>query len=246
VLSLLSAIVFALVAVPTLNGFIWTAEQEVMNLWPDELVVRIENGVLSKNIDGPVEIPWPALWQGEINGKAADFEALALIDTDRPSTLAAFREAQTAVMVTREAIVFPSDSPAGIEVLPFEAEIDFTISESVLNTWLAAASPWFKLVAPVLVLLVFVIIMMALYFLLLPLFIVALPVWALLRLWPGAGLSTASYGLAYRLTLHAITLPLIVTALSFWFFGQGAGPLVFALVTLAIIWLNLQSKPTLT
>ena len=243
-LALLSAVFFAVAVVPDLNRGLWQIEKSLTTLYPAGLVLEVQDGVLAKNIKEPVVIPFPPGWSLAEREQLAAFKHFIVIDTAGPATRAGYEASQAVIFVTAKEIIAPGERGGGtIQILPLDPDMNWSLDQDKIKTFLAAVRPWYVLAAPVAVLLTFVVFMFLSFLLLLPLFVLALLVFILLRLMTARVGRLVSFGAAYRLSLHAVTLPLLVSFF-FIFISDGVfGPALFAATALFIVFLNFYHLP---
>lgn len=80
-------------------GYIQMAKSELLNLYPQELELRISNGRLYTNVVEPYYVDFPAKF-GNMEGKH-----LAVIDTEASPT--EYKQYNTLILATRDVIVYP-------------------------------------------------------------------------------------------------------------------------------------------
>ncbi|MDQ5957812.1 MAG: hypothetical protein QG665_138 [Patescibacteria group bacterium] len=240
VIALVSSVLFAIAVVPKINAGLWQMENSIMESFPDTLELRVAAGELQKNIKDEVIIPIPKGWTND-NKVMGDFqfEHLVVIDTASPATLEVYRAKKAFVLLAKDGLVGPDNSRGTIKILPYDEDMDFTLTEAKIAGFFNAVRPWYVMVAPVLVLSIFILFMFLLFFLLLPLAVVAFLAWVLLFLAQKIIGRRVRFGEAYRLTLHAVTLPLLISFFFAFIWDGMFGPSLFMATVLLVIFVNL-------
>ncbi len=236
-----ASISFALV--PAAYSFFNQASQAVGEVYPADLELAVKDGVLTKNIAGPVRLPLPAIVKEKMTSEnqATTTKALAVIDTEASADLASYEKAGAYVLVTKEALVYQDgEDKTRVSIAPFDHQMTFGLNQAKIIDHIEKARPWLKLVAPALLVVLFLAFMFVMYLMLLPLGLLALLVWGVLRLMKKNIGRTVAFGTAYRLTLHASTASFLVWAIFSVLVGSGFGVLFFSGLTLFLVYLNLR------
>lgn len=228
-------------AVPVIKSSLFLADANRMEsfrtgalaTYPDELELRIRDGIASSNVEEPYAIPWPGGWDGEENG--GHYGPVVLIDTRKSVSMEDFREHRAVIVVGRTEVGFMEED-GGVQMRSFEEfreAGEIVINEEGLRDLLDGTM---RVAVPILRVLV----------LFIPFFIFASLVsgylvyllFGALLVMVVANIRGESYGYAqaYRASLYLITVPMTYGALtSLWLFPQYRSPFVvsFLLVVMA-------------
>lgn len=126
----------------------WREQKEIiMDLYPDDLVLTLDEGKLSTNQSGPVVIPFPAEWQEEYDkdcrrGKRCDTDTLPanLIVIDQGAILSsvAFAERDTLVLASATEIGFHHPNRGETRIMALsEAKLDrkLELTSATFDYW---------------------------------------------------------------------------------------------------------------
>ncbi len=209
-LSVILTIIFAIIFVPLLTLFTQIVKGELANWYPAELELRLRSGELSTNVTEPYKIPLPEKWREEImesdQVKLGDLENLLVIDTTHEFDLKQFEAYKTPAWLTKNSLVYYRENDRiAIEPLA-NIKTDLTINQTFIRDWITKLAPFLTVLAPVAVIAVLVGLIVAFSLYLLVLFIVAL----LVMLVGWLKQIKLSYWEAYRIAIHAATLPILL------------------------------------
>jgi len=218
-LALIITIFLSLIFVPPLVAFTKLVKTEGATWYPAELTVTIKNGQVSTNVLEPYKL-----------------KNLLVIDTKNSFNLDQFKAYQTPVWLTADSFIY--DDNNGITIKPIAKEVSLVIDQAKISSWISKLSPLLTILVPLLVIGLFLMIIIAFSFYLLALFLVALFVILVGRLKQ----IKLSYGEAYRVAVHAATLPLIISALA-WFLAPFANlHFLPTIILLLIAAVNLKDQ----
>jgi hypothetical protein len=238
--SLLLAIAFtialSLPIVPQIRPFLTSAEQVAINLYPDDLVLSLQGGVLSMNKDAPVTIPIPTFLRDAISEQdsATTYRSLIVIDPDATATIDTYRAYGTIIFLGKSDVIFPNDT-GGIEVQSYGKEISGVFDEQDLRHLFDVVQPYYRFIAPLIVVLIAIGLLVAYGVKFAYLVLGAIAILVLGRM---LGLRW-TYGESYVIGLHAITLPVLIdSALLPFGLSLGVVPLLFTFVMLGVVFMN--------
>lgn len=215
------------------------ARSTVLDTYPDELELRIADGIASSNVEEPYLVPFPEFWDMQVVG---DMRALALIQTEEPLSIDAFREYGVPVVIGQTEIGFMEED-GGIRVRSFDEFSDageIIINESVIAGLLDTAIPILRPIAWGLLL--------SLPFLLFGSLFVGYLLYLLfgaLLVLVVANIRGASYGYAqaYRASLYLVAIPMLYGVItSVWFFPEYRIPFLVSIL-LVVMAAGLIRKP---
>jgi maltodextrin utilization protein YvdJ len=197
-------IVLSLPVIPLVNAFARALPEKVLSTYPDELTLHFEKGVLSSNMTEPYFIGIPLFLRVEM--KENEYAHLVVIDTDSTVTPEQFAAYQAPLWLARTNAVVV-DSNHSIKIQPYGTQTSFTLSETLLEAFFVRIEPYFVWAPLIVVLLLFFPLLAIFLFHFVYLIFGALLIFLLGRFilkqeW--------SYGTAYRIGLHALTLPILI------------------------------------
>lgn len=209
-LAVILTIIFAIIFVPLLTIFTHIVKGELANWYPAELELRLHNGEVSSNVTEPYKIPLPEKWREEISksdqAKLGDLENLLVIDTTHEFDLKQFEAYKTPAWLTKNSLVYYRDHDRiAIEPLA-NYKTDLTVNQTLIRDWITKLSPFLAILAPAAVIAVLVGLIVAFSLYLVGLFLVAL----LVMLVGWLKQIKLSYWEAYRIAIHAATLPILL------------------------------------
>jgi len=204
---------------------------EVKNIYPSELVIKIQKGKVSTNVQEPYFIPLP----GNKNKSAADNFNLVVIDTKTPFSVNQFNQYRTFAWVTEDSIFTKSDNQ--IKATDLSKASNITIDKTLVTSLINRFSPWVNLITPLAIIGILLGIYLFHVFRLVYLFFLAVLIWILTKLLK----KPLSYGNSYKTGLYAITLGLFAEVF-LGFFKFTGFTFMFTLISLAVVLVNKFSK----
>lgn len=225
-----------------LGLYFWNKDQvenartQIIQAFPEELELRVKNGVVTSNVPEPYAIPLPVEWRMEQKGgEDRQVENLAVIDTTKSIDTADFAVYRTAMIIGRDEIGFASPDDRKIQIHRIDDwDVDVLATRDSFGAFVDRSFQALRGVGVV-------------FLVLSPLFIFfGLFVWNLLYLvfgaviiWLAAKLhhTPLTYGESYRYGLHLMTLPVL---LSCPITGLFKIPFVFTIVLFATAYWNLK------
>jgi hypothetical protein len=237
-LALFLTIIHAISLVPTITQTLNNFPKTFLAYYPDELEIHIVNGHASSTVLEPYFLPLPELLKEGI-GDNSSTTHFGVIDTQTPASLERFQTHNAFFAVSQDALIV-RDQQGGVRISPFSSSFNYTVNERVLYDLIGTAEPFFKFVAPIVVLIVFFAMLLMFAIELIYLVFVALLVFVMGR----ALKHKWTYGTAFRICLHAVTLPLLLsTAFSLVNLNMGSLPFLPTLLLLTVVFLNLRNLP---
>ncbi len=238
--ALFGAIVFGLFMVPNILSFLWKVDAELVKIYPQDLVVTITEGKVSLNKPEPYAVGWPTAFDltSILDGDWVSYKNLVIIDT---------RRAVEETLNSTSTLVAISATNVGYKDIDGKIYTDtiapFTNTEITYNRvleFLEDVRPWYKFLTPFFVVGVFVVSFLMMIFLLGLLLIQALFSWVLLILMKVQKDKSKkiTFIQALQVTLHAVTLPVILMGVLSVLGYPMLGILFLALI-LVVIYLNL-------
>lgn len=203
---------------PQLPQFVDDLRGAARDLYPQELILTLENGVLSTNVEEPYYIDVPSQFADIDTG---DIRHLVTIDTQ--ANVEDFPSYDTVFLLTDTGFVVPDqeqDRANAYRVYSFEEQLESMSDETVVidrqlyDSFLGQAMPYFNYIVPgtvVIVLLLVIILPFTLTSILLItrliyLIFVSAFLWVIARLLK----KHYTYGEVYRMGMHMITVPILI------------------------------------
>lgn len=236
-LSLFLTIVSSIALVPLINQTLHNFPKNFLAYYPDELEVRIVNGHASSTVAEPYFLPIPKALE---EGIGTSTRYLGVIDTQTPVSLERFSSFNALFSVSENAFIV-RDERGSIRVSPFASNFNYTVNESLLRGLIVGAEPYFKFVAPLVILIVFIAMLFMFTLELFYLIFAALLIFIMGRLMKHKW----TYGTAFRISLHAVTLPLLLsTAFTLVNLNIGTLPFFSTILLLVIVFVNTKNFPS--
>ncbi|MDD5083429.1 MAG: DUF1189 family protein [Candidatus Moranbacteria bacterium] len=210
---------------------------EIIATFPAELSVRIKNGEISTNVQEPYAIAMPENLKREIRREKdiPPVEQLLVIDTTKPIQMSDFETHQTLVMVGKNQVGIFNPGRGKVEVQNIQAfNIDYTLDRSSFTGLVDMAWKMLR-IAGVVVLILLPFVLFVALFIGYGIYLV----FGALVVWLAANVTgkILTYGQAYRLGLHLVTLPLLVSFVVPSLFGV---PFLFSIVFFIMAYINFK------
>jgi hypothetical protein len=249
-LSAIWAIALSFFWIPTLKGFLSSKSiSDLISLYPAELTLKIDNGQFSTNVKEPYFIKFPKKEVASSTDSGRDeVENFVVIDTSIESfSPDVLKQNDTFVLVTKNSVI--SDKDGTLQVMPLSNYKDFKyeLNRQGIQSFALKVLPVLRPLIYFTPLFMFAIYYISYVWFLIPLFIFALLVWLVLVIKKNNG----GYMHAYRVTIHAITLALILNIIYTLIFQEMLSWPILAVITVIIAAINIKkeevaSAPTLT
>ncbi len=237
-LSVFMTIASTIPLVPLVNNALNDLTKNVVAYYPNELVVHIDKGEASTNVSEPYYLTMPNVMREHV-ATTTDLLYLGVIDTHAQVSVEQFRAYKAAFWISKEYLV-ADDGSGGIRFTKYGPLLTYTLNKQAVQNMLNSVEPFFKFIPPILVLIIFIAMLLSFTLNLLYLLFGALLVMLMGKLMK----QNWSYGTAYRLCLHATTLPLIVgLAFSLLPIGGGNIPFFSTVLLLVVVYANFYKSP---
>ncbi len=235
-LSVMMTIIISLPLVPRLDHALGAVTQKVLAYYPPDLIITITGGQASVNKPEPYTLPLPVLFREE--GNAAGLTELLTIDTTHDVSTQQFMSYRSIFWLAKGSLV-AGDDVHGLNTLEFPSTMNLVVDQRGVKSVLTQIESLTPLIAPGVVLLVFFAFLASFAILLLYLLATALFVLLIGRFlkydW--------SYGASYRISLHAVTLPILFSSvITLVPVGAVSLPLLTALLTLVVVYMNFKDR----
>lgn len=228
VLGILVTTIGAALIVPLFNTVVWGVRGAVLSIYPDDLEIAVEKGIVSTNFSEPLVITLPEPLKGDPG--IPERSNLLVIDTTATTTDGALERYDTVFLVGRNTIMYEGGTPGDVVIQPIGSTSNFKLDKNSLTKFFDTIEPYYKYITPLLVLGLFMMVVLIMLGTMLYLLLVALLVWVLASLnkWD------ITYLKAYQLSLHFATLGFVLAIASMIIF-PGSGALVVFTGTLIIL-----------
>lgn len=241
-LGIAKASIVSLTVIPPTQQFLSKLSQNILDLYPTDLVVTITNGEVSTQVGEPYAIPisvldklFPQAKSDLSPSGSPQFDNLVVVATGAATT--DLQMYKTLILVTKTGIVVPDTDTGGFRYYPIPKDSNLTIDRRLVRSLWSSYSPLLKWVVPVLVTFIWV------------WFILWYPSWYLTYLIFGTILlklslkiagSSMPFGVLYKIGLYSITLPALVV----FFIELFALPIpfLFTLIFVGFSHLMLRTK----
>lgn len=222
--------------------------KEFLNFYPDELVITIQDGKASTNVEEPYFIPMSEVipsgdWESNFNGEEVNFEDmnLAVIDTKTPFSTEQFLEYKTVIWLTEDTVYVPGESEGSFESFPLSAlEQDIVVDKALADQGLQILLDKVMQIVPLLIVPMFIFVFIGLMiFRMIYLLVYALAqliIFSIMKL-------PYDYAAAYKVGFYSTTLSSVVTlilAIQSWFPYLNGFFLMPTILSLLVATINLD------
>jgi hypothetical protein len=230
-LSIIVTIALSVQFIPPTMSFLNNLGTRVLNYYPNDLVITAKDGQISTNAQEPYALPLPdELKNSNMPGNP---ENLLVIDTKNSASIDLFKQYKTAVWLTKTDVVY-YDKDA-VRIQPLDKLPNGQLEKSTVVKGVDIANRIFKFVPTVMVIAMFVGAFVIRSFELIYLLFAALIVWLIFMMRKTGG----DYKTAYQVSLHAVTLSMIVSTL-FILFGLPLVPFMSTILLTIIAVINIK------
>jgi hypothetical protein len=206
IISALATLLIALFFGPKVSRFMSTAfVSEVVSYYPAELEITLKGGHAMVNVEEPYTIPIPVGMGQDKGMRNSPVVNLLVIDTTHPLVIENFAQYKTAVLLTKDFLVF-QENDGKITIESLAKMPDMTVNRATVSEFISKVVPYLKVVIPFLLVGIFIAWFLgntvAYLFILL---ITSLILWIVYKLQK----KQLSYGTCYKLGLYATTAALV-------------------------------------
>lgn len=240
-LAMLLAVVMTIAAslplIPRLNQFLKTFPDQALSYFPPELRITITDGKVGANVSEPYFINFPASSTGAAASTTLPLHLLT-IDTASNVTLEQFHTHNTLLWLSRDSVVV-QDHDGQLKIIGLK-DANGVIDAPHLRLRMNGLRSYVPLLTPFLVLVIFLGMLLSFVAMLGYLLVDALLVYLLGKIMK----QEWSYREAYHISLHAITLPLLVGSIFFLLPVSGIElPFLSTILLLVVVYVNFRRKP---
>jgi hypothetical protein len=205
-LTLFLTIAFAVRTVPAMTDFFWSVKDQAVEIYPNDLVINIKSGQLTANVESPYFITMPT--EIKFENSPANF---LVIDTSSEAIQDVWRY-DTLFLLTDRELIGINKEDSSTTAKSFSQFPDTQITKVWLAEKLTILQRFLKWIIPAIVLMFFVAIFSFIFIGGLLLFVFS----SLILMLIGKLIKVfINYSQAYKFSLHASTLGLIIAGLSF-------------------------------
>lgn len=226
VLGIIVTMVGSALIVPAFNTVVWGVKEVALSVYPDDLKISVEGGLVKTNVQEPFVIAIPEKYRAEAGGK----KNLLVIDTSTTTSPEKLKSYETVALLAKDSIIYESGTAGQSGSQSFATSSNFKLDKAGISQFFNAIEPYYKFFTPILVLGLFMLVVLIMVGTMLYLLLVALLVWILAALnkWD------ISYLKAYQMSLHFATLGFVVALISILVL-PGSGALIFFTATLVLL-----------
>ncbi len=233
-LAVFMTITTTLPLLPKIQGFLKTLPETVMAVYPLDLVINIEKGVVSTNGVEPYYIDFPAL---HVEQASSSLLHLATIDTTSEVSMEQFLSYHSVFLLSQKSVV-ALDADEKLQIMSL-GELTTVIDAPHVRSFLNSLQSYLVLVAPITVIVIFVGMCISFMAMLAYLLFDALLIYLMGKLLK----EKWSYRDAYHLSLHAVTLPLLLSSVFYLLPISGMQfPFLSTALVLTVVYLNFRKQ----
>ena len=140
---------FYLTVIPDIKEFI--SEENVLSLYPDELEVTIEQGVVTTNVDEPYTINFPG-WDVDLkeeNKLPSNFIVIDTSNGEENTALGDIRSYDAMFILMSDSFAVQEDN-GEIRIIPLKDVESFTLNEEILGVLVSKFAKWLPVIIGVL------------------------------------------------------------------------------------------------
>ncbi|MFH1769673.1 MAG: DUF1189 family protein [Parcubacteria group bacterium] len=238
-IALVATIIYSIVLVPKVSDFLDNIGADIIDYYPDELVMDIKDGKVSVNVPEPYFLALPGELRGELDDTNVDpsVENLLVINTKQEFSIDLFESYNTVALLGEDYIAHYDDN-SQIAIISLSDVPDFTLDADKVSTWAGKIESIVKIVPMVILPIGVFLVSFFVTFIwnLIYMFFGAIVILILLKI---MGKQTG-YGHSYRIGLHALTLNVIIKPISELGFGWGWFWLASTILILVMVAINMK------
>lgn len=198
------------------------------SVYPSELEITVKDGQVSTNVEEPYYITIPELEKESTN--------LLVIDTKTPYSSAKFNEYKTAAWLAKDSVFVKGNNK--IEVMDLsEQQVNFVLNKAIYDGLVSTIRPYLSFITPIVAVGSILVIFIGNVFLLVYLLLLSALIFLLVKLLR----KSLTFSQSYKVALHAITLPLIITTLM-GLVGVAGFSFMFTIIALVVAIINLAAE----
>ncbi len=241
-ISLVFSTQISLILITGSNFLTQKGMQLVQKDFPAKVEFSLKNGQVTTNLPQPLIIPFSSLSDQSISSQEfGNKNNLIVIDTKTPFTIDKFQSFSTVFWITKANIVYEDPQKGTTNILPLKDIPDFTVNKQTVTSFLDnSVLPFLHKLLPFIVVAIYLFSFAAnLWGTFLYVVFLAFVVFLLTKVTK----HNLSYTKSLQLTIHANTLPLLISTLLSLFFIHLPMPFWHSLLALIILFYFLNKKP---
>jgi hypothetical protein len=220
--------------VPGANTAFKEIRSGIVQAFPNDLVFRLEKGAVSINKDEPYAIETPTGWKNN-NASEKNTKNLLVIDTGSAPDATNLEKFDTLLLITKNHFIYEKQ-PNQIVTQSLSEVPDFLLDKPTLQGYVDKFSPYLSLLLPIIIFFVFIGVVFMIAFKLIYLLLASLVV----MLVANGKKAPLDFSKAYQLSLHLMTLPLLLVT------GIGMNfPFATTILILALALINIVDRAEL-
>ena len=236
-LATLMTIVTSLPLIPRLNTFLAALPEKVVSYYPHELRVDIAGGEVSSNVAEPYFIDFPGSPSSQAT--TSPLLRLAVIDTKSTSSLEQYSAYNVVFWLSGHSVI-ALDNDNKLRSVDL-GNTTGTIDAPHIRAWISDVEPYFAVLTPILVIVIFLGMLLSFVAMLVYLLFDALCVFLMGKVMKKGW----SYRDAYHISLHAVTLPLLLSSFIFILpVSSFQLPLLSTALVLLVVYMNYRGVST--
>jgi hypothetical protein len=239
--AVLVTIILSFSVLPEIKSVIEEFTVKALQNYPENLVIKIENGKASTNTQAPFYLKLSddiKLNGDDITGQG-DIKNLLAIDTKTPFDVNKFAEYKSYCVLSETSLACRDNG--AIKTNSLEKAPNITINKEKVSGWLKEISTPLKLVYPLYFVIMITVLFLAIAFRLAYLLFFALLVWLIASLKK----MNIGYSKSYQLGLHLMTPAFIITYLVSLLAPKANIPCFFTVIALIFAIINLKKSQEL-
>ncbi len=239
VLALVCAVIFSISAVPAASSFFNTLGPAIVSYYPEGLEVTFKDGVASSNVEEPftVALPQELISSDEFKRNHRDIKELLVIDTQETFNLETFKSSGALALLNHDTLAYQDDHGV-VRIQPLDEVPNTTVTKSLIASFMGKIQPYLKALVGALPFLIFFGMFAFFVLTLFTLLFEALLVWGLAKIKK----LDIGYVKAYQISLHAVTLSLLVGTVLLLLLPGLNIPFLFTILLIFVTWFNLFKK----
>lgn len=233
--SLIFSTQISLILIAGSNFLSQKGQEQLQKNFPPQLEFSLKNGQVTTNLPQPFYLPFSSLPKQSVSSREfGNKNNLIVIDTETSFTIDKFQSYSTVFWITKASVVYQEPQKGTTNILPLKDIPDFTVNKQTVTSFLNnSLLPFLHKLLPFLILAIYLFSFVGnLWGTFLYVVFLAFVVFLLTKV----AKHNLSYTKSLQLTIHANTLPLLISTLLSLFFIHLPMPLWHSLLTLIILF----------
>jgi hypothetical protein len=237
IISLFSAIVSTAYLIPKYNEVVNKVLVNIISKYPSNLEVKVTKGMVSTNVAEPYYIKVPTdVLESNSEARLNGFENVLVINTRKNFVVDDFDSYKTFALLTKDSLVTKDKDKITIEKL--SKVPDITVNKGQILKWASFVMPYVQKIKYSLFPIVFAGYLIGHISILIYLLLATFLVWLIAK----ARKIDLQYKRAYRLSVYASTLPILVNFVFSDLLRFGRIPFIFSLIFVLVAIANIKKS----